>query len=290
MLYGPRRAAARFLYWRQAFRRGPANSRTEMNSSNVVVTLGRSIVAFIASFGGGLLMLGDALMGVPTGNVRARNRITEQMAIVGFESLPIVLITMLFGGMVLGLHTARQFVTLGAGEFVGGVVAVSMARELAPTLTGIVVAARIGSSFAAEIGAMKITNQVDALRSLAANPIRYLVTPRLVASLIMLPILTMYAVVTGMLGGGLVASNAGVSPQLFINSASDIMEMYDLAGGLLKTVGFGMIIAVTSCYIGLSTEGGAAGVGRATTAAVVWSIVLIYAGNFIMSWLLWAYR
>lgn len=261
-----------------------------MNSSNVVVTLGRSIVAFIASFGGGLLMLGDALMGVPTGNVRARNRITEQMAIVGFESLPIVLITMLFGGMVLGLHTARQFVTLGAGEFVGGVVAVSMARELAPTLTGIVVAARIGSSFAAEIGAMKITNQVDALRSLAANPIRYLVTPRLVASLIMLPILTMYAVVTGMLGGGLVASNAGVSPQLFINSASDIMEMYDLAGGLLKTVGFGMIIAVTSCYIGLSTEGGAAGVGRATTAAVVWSIVLIYAGNFIMSWLLWAYR
>jgi len=261
-----------------------------MNPSNVLVTIGRSVVAFIASLGGGIVILGNALAGVLSGNVRARNRITEQMAIVGYESLPIVLITTLFGGMVLGLHTARQFVNLGAGQYVGGVVAVSMARELAPTLTGIVVAARIGSAFAAELGAMKITNQVDALRSLAMDPIRYLVTPRLIASLIMLPILTMYANVTGILGGGLVASNAGVSPQLFINSASENMEVYDLAGGLLKTVVFGIIIAVTSCYIGLSTEGGAAGVGRSTTAAVVWSIVLLYASNFLMSWLLWAYR
>jgi len=261
-----------------------------MDSSNVLVIIGRSVIGFVASFGGGLIILSKALAGVPAGNVRARNRITEQMALVGFESLPIVLITMLFGGMVLGLHTARQFVNLGADQFVGGVVAVSMARELAPTLTGIVVAARIGSAFAAELGAMKITNQLDALRSLAVNPVRYLVTPRLVASLIMLPILTMYANVTGMLGGGLVASNAGVTPQLFINSASDIMEVYDLAGGLLKTVVFGIIIAVTSCYIGLNTEGGAAGVGRSTTSAVVWSIVLIYASNFLMSWLLWAYR
>ena len=258
-------------------------------SPNILIALGRGIISFIASFGGGMIILGNALLGLPTGNVRARNRITEQMAIVGFESLPIVLITTLFGGMVLGLHTAKQFVNFGAGQYVGGVVAVSMARELAPTLTGIVVAARIGASFAAELGSMKITNQVDALRSLAVHPVRYLVTPRLIAAIIMLPILTMYANVMGMLGGGLVASNAGVSPQLFINSASDIMELYDLAGGLLKTVVFAIIISVTACYIGLNTEGGAAGVGRSTTAAVVWSIVLLYASNFLLSWFLWAF-
>ncbi len=252
--------------------------------------LGRSIIAFISAFGAGAVILGDALRGVLTGNVRARNRITDQMALVGFESLPIVLITTLFGGMVLGLHTAKQFVLFGAGQYVGGVVAVSMARELAPTLTGVVVAARIGSAFAAELGSMRITNQIDALRSLAVNPVRYLVTPRLIASLIMLPILTMYANVTGLLGGALVAINAGVSSQLFITSASKFMEVYDLGGGLLKTMFFGMIIAITSCYVGLKTEGGAAGVGRSTTAAVVWSIVLMYAANYILSWLLWAFR
>ncbi len=127
-------------------------------------------------------ILWDALLGVGTRNVHAGKRIWDQLALVGFESLPIVLITMLFSGMVFGLQIARQFVLFGAGQFVGGVVAVSMARELAPTLTGIIVAARIGSAFAAEIGSMKITTQIDALRALAANPMRYLVTPRLVAS------------------------------------------------------------------------------------------------------------
>lgn len=267
-----------------------ANNRYEMNASNPLKTLLQSIIGFVSAFGAGAIILFDALAGVITGNVHARNRITEQMALVGFESLPIVLITTLFGGMVLGLHTAKQFVNFGAGQYVGGVVAVSLARELAPTLTGIVVAARIGSAFAAELGSMKITNQVDALRALATNPVRYLVTPRLLAALIMLPILTMYANVTGMLGGGLVAINAGVSASTFINSASQFMELYDLAGGLLKTMVFGIIIAITACYVGLNTEGGAAGVGRATTAAVVWSIVLLYASNFLMSWMLWSLR
>ena len=258
-----------------------------MNPFHLLTTLGRGIAAFVTAFGAAAIILGDALAGAFTGNVHARRRVTAQMALVGFESLPIVLITTLFGGMVLGLQTAWQFVNFGASQYVGGVVALSMARELAPTLTGVVVAARIGSAFAAELGSMKITNQVDALRSLAVNPIRYLVTPRLLASLIMLPVLTMYANVAGIVGGGLVAINAGVSSPQFINSASHFMKISDLTGGLVKTIVFGIIIAVTSCYIGLTTEGGAAGVGRATTAAVVWSIVLLYASNFIMSWLLW---
>ncbi len=261
-----------------------------MTPLHPIRALGRSILAAFSSLGAGVIIMGDAFAGVLTGNVRARNRITAQMALVGFESLPIVLITTLFGGMVLGLHTAKQFVLFGAGQYVGGVVALSMARELAPTLTGVVVAARIGSAFAAELGSMKITNQVDALRSLATNPIRYLVTPRLLASVIMLPLLTIYAMVTGMLGGALVAINAGVSYQVFIDSATQFTEVYDLAAGLLKTIIFGIIIAITSCYVGLTTEGGAAGVGRSTTAAVVWSIVLMYASNFILSWLLWSFR
>lgn len=255
-----------------------------------IQAIGRSIINFLTALGGSAMILWDALLGVITGNIRARRRITEQMALVGFESLPIVLITTLFGGMVLGLHTAKQFVQFGAGQFVGGVVAVSMAREVAPTLTGIVVAARIGSAFAAELGSMKITNQIDALRALATDPVRYLVTPRLYASIIMLPILTMYGIVTGMMGGALVAVNAGVTVQGFLNSASNFLDAYDVAGGLLKTMIFGTIIATTSCYIGMSTEGGAAGVGRATTSAVVWSIVLLYASNFILSWILYAFR
>ncbi len=252
--------------------------------------IGRAIIDFLAAFGAGAIILWDALKGIPTGNVRARNRIVEQMALVGIESLPIVLITMLFGGMVLGLHTAKIMVRFGAGQYVGMLVSISVAREVAPTLTGIVVAARIGSAFAAELGSMKITNQIDALRALATNPIRYLVTPRLLAAVIMLPVLTMYADVTGMLGGALVAVNAGVTRQAFISSATTYLQVYDVAGGLLKTMVFGVIIAITACYVGLKTEGGAAGVGRSTTAAVVWSIVLLYASNFLMSWLLYTFR
>lgn len=261
-----------------------------MNPFVILTDLGRSVVTLLTAFGAGAQILWDALLGLPSGNVRARDRITEQMAVVGIESLPIVLITLLFGGMVLGLHTAKQFVLYGAGEYVGSVVAISMAREVAPTLTGIVVAARIGSSFAAELGSMRITNQVDALRALATNPVRYLVTPRLIACAIMLPVLTMYANVTGMLGGALVAINAGISYQSFIHSASLYLQVYDVAGGLLKTMVFGIIIAITACYVGLNTEGGAAGVGRSTTSAVVWSIVLLYASNFLMSWMLYAFR
>lgn len=261
-----------------------------MNPFTVILDFGRSILAFLAALGGGAIILWEALKGLPSGNVRMRDRIIAQMAMVGIESLPIVLITLLFGGMVIGLHTARQFVLFGAGQYVGGVVALTIAREVAPTLAGVVVAARIGSAFAAELGAMKITSQIDALRTLATNPVHYLVTPRLFASAIMLPVLTMFADVTGLLGGALVAINAGVSYRVFVQSASVFLEAYDIAGGLLKTMVFGIIIAITSCYIGLATEGGAAGVGRATTAAVVWSIVLLYASNFLMSWMLYAFH
>jgi phospholipid/cholesterol/gamma-HCH transport system permease protein len=262
-----------------------------MNSvTRTIGDIGRSLLQALDSLGEGTMILWDALLGIFRGNVRARNRIIEQMSLVGIESLPIVLITVLFGGMVLGLHTAKQFVLYGAGQFVGSVVALSMARELAPTLTGIVVAARIGSAFAAELGSMKITNQIDAMRALAVNPVRYLVTPRLVAAMIMMPVLTIFANITGMLGGALVAINAGVSTQSFLNSARQYLEAYDVAGGLLKTMVFGAIITITACAVGLRTEGGASGVGRSTTSAVVWSIILLYGSNLLLSWMLYSFR
>lgn len=257
---------------------------------NLIRDLGGSIIASLNALGEAAQILWGALLGIGSRSSYAWKRIWDQMALVGFESLPIVLITMLFSGMVFGLQIARQFVMFGAGQFVGGVVAVSMARELAPTLTGIIVAARIGSAFAAELGSMKITNQIDALRALASDPNRYLVTPRLISSILMLPFLTIYANVMGMAGGALVAINSGVSYPSFINSATMFLEPDDLAKGLLKTMVFGVIIAITSCYVGLKTEGGAAGVGRSTTSAVVWSIILLYASNFVMSWLLWSNR
>ena len=249
-----------------------------------------SVLNFLSAFGTGVLLFLEALHGFIAGNARGRQRIVLQMSIVGIDSLPIVLITLLFGGMVLGLHTAKQFVLFGAGQFVGGIVALSMAREVAPTMAGIVVAARIGASFAAEIGSMRITNQVDALRALATNPVHYLVTPRLIAAALMLPVLTMFANVAGIIGGGIVAMNAGITYQNFIYSASSLLELYDIFGGLMKAMVFGIIISITACYLGLRTEGGAAGVGRATTSAVVWSIILLYISNYIMSWMLYAFH
>lgn len=252
--------------------------------------LGRSLAAGVIALGEGVIILGDAFVGIFRGNIRMWRRIINQMALVGFESVPIVLITVLFSGMVLGLHTAKEFVRFGAQQYVGSLVALSMTRELAPTLTGIVVAARIGSSFAAELGSMKITNQIDALRALATNPNRYLVTPRLVAAIVMLPILTVFANITGLLGGGLVAINAGISHQTFTNSVIMYLEWKDVWGGLLKTMVFGIIITITACSVGLRTDGGASGVGRSTTSAVVWSIVLLYGSNLLMSWMLYSVR
>jgi phospholipid/cholesterol/gamma-HCH transport system permease protein len=250
-----------------------------------------SLLSLITGIGTGVVMLGDAILGLLHINRRVRTRIWQQMAFVGFGSLPIVLVTMLFGGMVLAFQSSKQLVQFGASQYVGSIVSISMARELAPTLTAMIVAARIGSAFAAELGTMRITNQVDALRALATNPIRYLVTPRLLATVVMLPILTLYANLAGDLGGALVSqSSGGVSFTSFFDSAQAYLKVYDINAGLIKAAVFGIIICITSCYMGLRTEGGATGVGKSTTSAVVWSIIFIYAMNFLLAWLLYAFR
>lgn len=208
----------------------------------------------------------------------------RQMGRIGVDSLPITLIVAAFTGMVLSLHTANQLKKLGAEGLIGGLVAISSAREAAPVLTAIVVAARVGSAIAAEIGTMSVTEQVDALRALGVSPVNYLVVPRFIASVLMLPMLTMFATVASVLGGLVVSVlGAGIGLSIYTNSVRDLMEPRDLYMGLLKTFAFGAIIAIVGCNQGLRTSGGAAGVGRSTTASVVTSIVLIYVADYFLA-------
>jgi phospholipid/cholesterol/gamma-HCH transport system permease protein len=208
----------------------------------------------------------------------------RQMTAIGVDSIPITLLTIAFSGMVLALHSANQLKQLGAEGIIGGIVAVSMAREAAPVLTAIVVAARVGSAIAAEIGTMSVTEQVDAMRALGVSPIHYLVVPRFLAGVLMLPVLTVFANGAGILGGYVVSVfGAGVNSQLFINSAQNLLQPRDLILGLLKTFVFGAIIAIVGCNQGLRTTGGAAGVGRSTTASVVISIVLVYVADYFLA-------
>jgi phospholipid/cholesterol/gamma-HCH transport system permease protein len=211
----------------------------------------------------------------------------RQMAQMGVESLPIALIVATFSGMVLSLHTANQLKQLGAEWLVGGLVAVAAAREAAPVLTAIVVAARVGSSIAAEIGSMVVTEQIDALRALGVSPVYYLVVPRFLAGVLMMPVLSIFGILAAIGGGYLVAVyTAGISPAVYTNSVQNLLGPNDLLRGLVKTFVFGAIIALVGCNQGLGTSGGAAGVGRSTTSSVVYSIVLLYIANYFLSeWL-----
>lgn len=208
----------------------------------------------------------------------------RQMALLGADSLPIVVLTILCTGMVFSVQTAKEFVRFGASSTVGGIVAIAMGRELVPALTGVVVAGRIGAAIAAEIGTMKVTEQIDALKVMAANPISYLVAPRFIAIVIMMPILVVFANLVGNLGGWVVAHYyAGISTFSYQNSIKTLAETYDVVGGMIKSSVFGAIIATVGCYEGLNAPNGAEGVGLATTESVVLSIILIFITNYFLS-------
>lgn len=210
--------------------------------------------------------------------------VLRQMALLGADSLPIVMMTILCTGMVISVQTAKEFVRFGAGSSVGGIVAIAMARELVPVLTGVVVAGRIGAAIAAEIGTMKVTEQIDALKVMAANPISYLVAPRFIAIVLMMPVLVVFSNIVGNIGGWIVAHYyAGISSMSYTNSIKMLAEMYDVVGGMIKSSFFGAIIAIVGCYKGLNAPNGAEGVGLATTASVVLSIILIFIANYFLS-------
>ncbi len=210
----------------------------------------------------------------------------DQMAFIGVASLPIVLITVAFSGAVLALYMAQIVVQWGLGSYTGAVVGLSMVREIGPVLTSVVVAARAGSAIAAELGSMKVTEQIDALRALAVSPIQYLAVPRLLAAMIMMPVLAIFADVIGTTGGYLVASVNGVAAGGFISTLKAQVLPYDVMMGLLKTVFFAVVIVIVGVQQGFQTTGGATGVGKSTTNSVVISIVIIYILNFLLAYVM----
>jgi phospholipid/cholesterol/gamma-HCH transport system permease protein len=227
---------------------------------------------------------GQVLVHLLSGKIHRRNTL-DQMAIVGPESLTIAMITATFVGMVFTIQVAREFVNLGAGTAVGGVLALSLSRELAPVLTAVVLAGRVGSAFAAEIGTMRVTEQIDALYILKTDPIDYLVIPRVIACCSMLPILTLLSIIAGMAGGTVIATNLyNISQTVFLDSARNFMDIWDICSAAIKAFCFGALIAVIGCGWGLTTTGGAKGVGQSTTAAVVTALLAIFVSNFFLSW------
>lgn len=216
-----------------------------------------------------------------------RRNTLEQMASVGPESLLIVLLTASFVGMVFTIQVTREFITFGASTAIGGVLALTLARELAPVLTAVILAGRVCSAFAAEIGTMRVTEQIDALQILKTDPIDYLVIPRVVACAFMLPILTLLSFITGMTGGMVIATNLyGISQTVFTTSAHNFLSPWDLVSSLIKAFVFGILIAVIGTSWGLTTTGGAKGVGQSTTTAVVTALLAIFISNFFLSWVM----
>ena len=233
-----------------------------------------------------VLLGGQVLIHLLSRPLHRRNTI-EQMAAVGPESLLIALITAAFVGMVFTIQVTREFINFGAGSAVGGVLALTLARELAPVLTAVVLAGRVGSAFAAEIGTMQVTEQIDALQMLKTDPVDYLVIPRVVACALMLPLLSVLSFITGMTGG-LIVSNLlyGISQTVFLDSARNFLGVWDLLSTMLKALVFGVMVAIIGTSWGMTTTGGAKGVGQSTTTAVVTALLAIFTANFFLSWVM----
>ena len=203
---------------------------------------------------------------------------------MGVASLGIVVVTSVFIGMVMSVQFAFGLRKFGGMEYTGRVIGLSFSRELAPTLTAVIVGGRIGAGMAAEVGAMNVTEQIDAIRALGADPFKKLVLPRLVASIIVMPILGGFALIVGFGGAMLVTDlQFGIPAAFFLNSALDAVTMADFVSGMFKTPFFGAIIALVGCHFGLHTQGGTAGVGNATTRTVVVISITILIADFLLT-------
>jgi len=210
--------------------------------------------------------------------------ILAQMVEIGYYSLPVVGMTAIFTGMVLALQSYTGFSRFNAETAIPNVVVISITRELGPVLAGLMVAGRIGAAMAAELGTMRVTEQIDALTTLSTNPFKYLIAPRLLAGLAMLPLLVVVADSIGVLGGYLVSVyKLGFNPNTYLRNTVDFVETLDIASGLVKAAVFGFIIALMGCYHGFHSKGGAQGVGKAATNAVVTASILILIANYIVT-------
>src|SRR3990167_7290983 len=248
--------------------------------------IGGRTIRLMGDVGRGFLMFGQTISWTFKLPVNLGN-IFQQMEAIGVNSLPVVLIMALFTGMVLAIQTYTGFKRFNAENYMGPVVALSMLRELGPVLTGLIVSGRAGAAMAAELGTMRVTEQIDALVTLATNPIKYLVVPRFIAGFIVLPLLVIIADIISVIGGYLIAVYVlGANSVIYMRMTTEYIELNDIYGGLLKAGVFGVIISSVSCYKGFYTQGGAEGVGRATTGAVVLSMMFVLIANYFMAALL----
>jgi phospholipid/cholesterol/gamma-HCH transport system permease protein len=248
--------------------------------------VGRQWVAFLHYVGGVVIMLARVVAALPR-IPRSWHLLMNQMLTVGVQSLPLVILVSIFTGAVSTWQAAYQFEGYVPMRYLGGAVGKAILLELGPVLTALVMTGRVGASMAAELGTMRVTEQVDALEVMGIDPTRYLVFPRVVSGLIMLPVLVLFANVVALIGALAVAVFfVDLSSDLFLNGFKLLFKNADLTAGLLKAAIFGLIISTIGCYQGFNTKGGAEGVGRATTGAVVVASVLILISNYLMATLL----
>jgi phospholipid/cholesterol/gamma-HCH transport system permease protein len=250
---------------------------------NFLQPIGRVFLAFLATTGRLGVFAGASLSHIVRPPFYPRI-IVRQMVEIGYFSLPVVGLTALFAGMVLALQSYTGFARFSAEGAIANVVVLSITRELGPVLAGLMVAGRIGAAMAAEIGTMRVTEQVDALTTLSTNPMKYLVAPRLFAGLTMMPLLVLVADVIGVFGGYLVAVyKLGFNPANYIQNTWDFLEAQDVISGLVKASMFGFIVTLMGCYHGYHSRGGAQGVGAATTNAVVSASILILSFDYVLT-------
>jgi phospholipid/cholesterol/gamma-HCH transport system permease protein len=255
---------------------------------NFLSSIGRIVIALFAETGRIALFLKDAVVQGLTPRIYF-SQIFSQLFRIGYSSLPVVGLTAFFTGGALALQIYLGSSRFNAESLVASIVALGITRELGPVLAGLMVAGRVGASIAAELGTMRVTEQIDALVTLSTNPFKYLVGPRLIAAVISLPILVAIGDTIGIMGGYIVATRSlGLNGAAYIKNTADFLELGDVTSGLIKAAVFGFIIAIMGCYHGFNSKGGAQGVGRATTNAVVSAAILILAANFLLTSLLFA--
>lgn len=210
--------------------------------------------------------------------------IIEQLYQIGYRSLSIVTLTGIFTGMVLAFQTGMEMSRFGAKAYIGSVLALSLVRELGPVLTALVVAGRVGAGITAELGSMQVTDQIDAMRAMATDPYKKLVSTRIIALIVMVPILAAWADVVGLIGGLIIAvTNLNVGVELYRSTALNALYFEDLVSGMIKPLVFAVLIGTVGCYLGMNTTGGTKGVGSSTTLSVVISSILIFVLDFVMT-------
>ncbi|HCH57078.1 MAG TPA: ABC transporter permease [Rhodospirillaceae bacterium] len=249
----------------------------------LLAAIGRVFISFLAATGRLAVFAGISVSHIVRPPFYPR-LLLRQIIEIGYYSLPVVGLTAVFTGMVLALQSYTGFARFNAESAVATVVVLSITRELAPVLAGLMVAGRIGAAMAAEIGTMRVTEQIDALSTLSTNPYKYLVAPRLLAGFVMLPCCVLVADIIGVFGGYLISVHKlGFNPSDYIKNTWQFLEVMDVLSGLVKAAVFGFLIALMGCYHGYYSKGGAQGVGSATTNAVVSASILILAFNYLIT-------